>query len=238
MKTFLMKKLMIIPSICLLFVFSLPSCSKQPPTPVTRTLTVKPGPDDGQDCLVWNLPPGANTNLSSNPDISATRWTYAAEGYGEATVRSFIEFTALDGLPDGATIRSAKLYLYGLNVNKAVSNPQGNSDYPGSPYGSVGNACWLKRVTGNWSQDSITWNNMPPTTDLHEVSIPASTKQWNNNDTVDVTQLVQDISSTRQNYGFCLQLQTEQIYRSLNFAGSRNADSTLWPQLVVTYSIH
>jgi hypothetical protein len=79
---------------------------------------------------------------------------------------------------------------------------------------------------------------MPPTTDQDKTAVPPSTTQWNNNVTADITQLVQDIVSSKQNYGFCLQLQNEQIYRSLNFAGSRNADPTRWPKLVVTYNIH
>jgi hypothetical protein len=249
-----MKQLLSVPIFCTLILLSLTRCAKQTivhstdtlivklhdTTTVhdtaTRTLTVKPGPDDGQDCLVSSLPIYAGVNLSGNPDITASQWTYNAQGYGEATTRAYIEFVALDGLPGNAAVKSAKLYFTGLSTG--ASQPTGNSDYPGSPYGSPGNSCWLKRVMGNWSQDSITWNTMPPTTDAHEVSVAASTSQWNYNTVVDVTTLVQDIVTSGQNYGFCLQLQTEQIYRGLNFAGSRNADSTRWPKLEVIYSIH
>jgi len=206
---------------------------------VTRTLTLKPGPDDGQDCLVGNLPIHINTNLSANPDFVASRWTYNALGYGEGTIRGYIEFVALDGLPDSAYIRSATLYLYGLAAGVGISNPQGNSLYPGSPYSAyTDNSCWLKRVTGNWNEDSITWSNMPPTTDVNRVAVPSTTSQFDNNATLDVTKLVQDIVYSRQNYGFCLQMQNEQIYRDQNFSGSRSADSTRWPKLVVTYSVH
>jgi hypothetical protein len=41
--------------------------------------------------------------------------------------------------------------------------------------------------------------------------------------------------SNNQNYGFVLQLQYEQIYRSLNFASSEVADATKRPKLVVVY---
>lgn len=37
------------------------------------------------------------------------------------------------------------------------------------------------------------------------------------------------------NYGFLLKLQTEAYYRATLFASSDNADSTLWPELVITY---
>lgn len=235
-------------------VLSLTQCTKQTSGPtivkndtitivqkdtITRTLTLRPGPDDGQDALVNSIPLYASSNLTGNPDISAATWTFAAQGYGTGVTRSFIEFTALDGLPDSATIQSATLYLYGLAVNTGSASPQGNSVYPGSPYSEyTDNSCWLKKVTGNWNEDSITWNNMPPTTDIDKAAVAASTMQWNNNDTANVTALVQDIVTSKQNYGFCLELQNEQIYRSLNFAGSRNADSTRWPKLVVTYSFH
>jgi len=221
-------------------IISFTGCTKHDDThTVVRTLTVKPGPDDGQDCLVNSLPPYAGVNLKGNPDLAAGQWTYTAQGYGEGTGRAYLEFVALDGLPDSANIKSAKLYLYGLAPGTGIAFPQGNSLYPGSPYSNyTDNSCWLKRVTANWNLDSITWANKPPTTDVNEVSVPVSTSQWNNNDTLDVTQLVQDIVYSKQNYGFCLQMKNEQIYRSQAFAGSRNADSSLWPKLVVTYSVY
>ena len=249
-----MKTFLIIATICLFISAGTTRCTKQSVIHDTdtlilkihdtttiydttsRTLVVQPGPDDGQDCLVSNLAPWAVANLSHNPDISASQWTYAALGYGEATTRTYIEFVALDGLAAKVHIRSAKLYLYGLSSGLAM--PNGNSDFPGSPYGSVGNSCWLKRVLTNWNQDSIEWNNMPPTTDSNRVTVPASTSQFNYNATVDVTPLVQDIVNTGHNYGFCLQQKTEQIYRGVNFAGSRNPDSTRWPKLEVTWSLH
>lgn len=204
---------------------------------VTRTLTLKPGPNDGQDCMVNSMGLYAPANLSGNPKISASAWTYYAQGYSFGISRGYIEFTALDGLPDSAHIQSATLYLSGIDGNKGNPATDGNSLYPGSPYSNyTDNSCWLKRVTGNWNQDSITWNHMPGTTDQNEAGVPGSTKQFDNNATVNVTALVQDIVTSKQNYGFCLELQNEQIYRSLNFSGSRDADSTRWPKLVVTYN--
>lgn len=240
-----MRAIIFILSLSVIIIYSQTSCQKTTnpgsgtKDTIFRTLTLKPGPDDGKDALVSSVPIYAPYNLTGNPDITASQWTYGAQGYGEGTVRSYLEFEALDGLPDSAMIQSAKLYLYGLDVNKGTASPEGNSYYPGSPYnGSGDNSAWIKKVTGNWDIDSITWNNKPPTTDLDEVAVAPSTSQWNNNVTIDVTRLVQDIVNTKQNYGFCLQLQNEQTYRSINFAGSRNSDSTRWPKLVVTYLFH
>jgi hypothetical protein len=67
--------------------------------------------------------------------------------------------------------------------------------------------------------------------------VPASTSQWNYDvKDIDVTQLVDDMLNT-ENFGFCLQLQTEQVYRSLSFASCKVADSSKWPKLVVTYKL-
>jgi hypothetical protein len=78
--------------------------------------------------------------------------------------------------------------------------------------------------------------NKPATTDVNQVEVPASTTQYNYNVTnLDVTNLVKDIFSSQHNYGFCLQLQTEQIYRSLLFASSEFHDAARRPKLVVQY---
>jgi hypothetical protein len=92
-------------------------------------------------------------------------------------------------------------------------------------------------VTADWNPDSVTWNNAPPTTDMNESAVPASTTQWDNDaPNIDVTGLVNDMLNT-ENYGFCLELQTEQTYRSLSFASCKVADSTKWPKLVVQYKL-
>jgi len=200
-----------------------------------KVLTLQPGPDEGQNCLVGGDIYAAY-NLNSNPDISASTWTYGAQGGGTGSVRTLIKFIGLDGMPDSAIILSAKLSLYG--ISSGVSSPQGNSYYPGSPYETYGdNSSWLKRVTTDWNPDSVTWNNQPPVTDVNEVSVPASTTQWNFNAVdLDVTQLVDDMLNT-ENFGFSLQLKAEQTYRSISFASCKVTNSALWPKLVVTYKI-
>jgi hypothetical protein len=122
-----------------------------------KTLVLQPGPDEGQNCLVAGDIYAAD-NLNANPDISASTWTYGAQGGGTGSVRTYIKFIGLDGMPDSAIILSAKLSLYG--ISSGVSSPQGNSYYNGSPYAGYGeNSCWLTRVTVDWNPDSLTWNN-------------------------------------------------------------------------------
>jgi hypothetical protein len=205
----------------------------------TKTLTFQPGPEDGQDCLVAyrefdnNLYATSNHNVTT--DLVAIRWTYAGDGAGEGTNRSYIKFPGVSQIPQDAVVKSAKLSLYGVNSGVAAS--LGNSFFPGSPYEGYGdNKCWLKKVTEDWVESMITWNNKPGTVDANQVEIPASTSQWGYSVTdLDVTQLVREMVSTGKNYGFCMQLQNEEIYRSMIFATSENQDSNKRPKLVVEY---
>ncbi|MFT3751189.1 MAG: DNRLRE domain-containing protein [Agriterribacter sp.] len=220
------------------------SCLKEKKALVKQTLILKPGPNDGRDVNVgyYDGDGGSysNNNNIHNPDLSATRWTFGAQGGGQGTFRAYIKFAALYGLPEDVIIESAKLSLYG--VSKGTAAPQGNSSYPGSPYvtSNENNKCWLKRVTENWNERTITWNNKPATTDINQVEVPASTSQFNNDALdIDVTKLVQDMfADGKKTAGFCLQLQSEDIYRTLNFASSRYSDSTKRPKLVVEYKLN
>jgi hypothetical protein len=191
------------------------------------TLTLQPGPDEGQNTIVTsNL--YAALNLNFNPDIYAGTWTYAAQGGGTGIGRTFIKFIGLDGMPDSATILSAKLSLYGISSGDAA--PQGNST-------GIDNSAWLMRLTTDWHPDTVTWNNKPAETDVNKVAVPASTSVWNYDALdIDVTHLVDDLLNDN-NYGFVLEGQTEETYRSLSFASCKVADHTKWPKLVVVYEI-
>jgi hypothetical protein len=54
---------------------------------------------------------------------------------------------------------------------------------------------------------------------------------------LNVTNLVKDIQSSGQNSGFMFMLQNEQPMRHTEFASSNHTDSTLWPELEVTYQL-
>jgi len=205
----------------------------------SKTLTLQPGPNDGQDAIVTYREGDANSpngNYANWDFLAYSRWTYTAEGFGQGGSRTFIKFTGLSAIPQNAVITSAKLYLYGIPVNSTTFHP-GNSHYPGSPYGSnPENTGWVKRVTANWDESTITWNNKPATTNTDQVVIPGTAAQWNYNlPELDVTELVKTMVSTNTNYGFNLLLQNEEIYRSVLLASSDNADPGRRPKLVVVY---
>ncbi len=206
-----------------------------------KELVFQPGPADGQDCLVaYRDGDGdhyASSSHSGNPDFTAIRWTYAGADAGEGTNRSYIKFVGLSEIPANADIVYAKLSLYGASTG--VAAPLGNSYYPGSPYASSGgNGAWLKRVLSDWNDSTITWNNKPQTSDEYQASVAPSTSQWNYNATdIDVTNMVREMVKRKENYGFCMQLKEEEIYRSILFSSSEASEESKRPKLVVQYVV-
>jgi hypothetical protein len=219
-------------SACALIILTLTNCTKSTPAPATDSLTytliLQPGPDEGQNTLVTS-DLYAPYNLNANPDIYAGTWTYAGQGGETGIGRTYLKFIGLDGMPDSATIVSAKLSLYG--ISSGVAAPQGNTT-------GIDNSAWIKRLTTDWNPDSVTWNNKPSEVEMDKVGVPASTSVWNNDAlNIDVTQLVDDLLND-QNYGFVLEGQTEEIYRSMSFASCKVSDPSKRPKLIVVYKVY
>jgi hypothetical protein len=199
----------------------------------TTILTLKPGPG-GQDTYVtyWNGDPSwANSNGDFAQELSMQAWTNQGLPMG---VRSYIRFPGLIQVPAGAVIVSANLVLSAKG--SSISNPNGNSGYPGSPY-STDNSCTVERVTGKqWKESTLTWNTQPAVTTVDAAIIPASNSQWGYNVSVNVTNMVKaTLSDLSKNYGFRIRLTNENIYRSMIFASSENSNPALRPKLVIRY---
>src|SRR5215471_8052487 len=80
-----------------------------------QTLTIQPGPNDGQDSYVYqvsNNPAAAGQNQNGNKELDIADWTF---GGAEGTLRVFIKFNDLSKIPVGSAIVSAKLSLYGMS---------------------------------------------------------------------------------------------------------------------------
>ena len=94
-----------------------------------------------------------------------------------------------------------------------------------------------------WNEDSVTWTSFhaQPAPPGPAVPIPASGSTWNWNVSIDVTQQTSDIYTDMQNgvpdanQGYFLKLLLEKHYRQVQFASSDHPDSTLWPELCITY---
>ncbi len=206
----------------------------------TSTLTLQPGPDDGQDCYVSFLlgnPSYASFNSNFDPELAISAWTVNG---AQLRQRSYLKFPGISTLPDSSRIISAQLYLYGIDPNTSETAPQGNSLYPGSPYSRyTNNGCFISLVSGgDWLEDTITWNTKPAfySSDYDGV-ISSSTSQWNYDVKANVTPLVKAIVRKKTNYGFCIHLQDETIYRCMLFASSEGSDPAKRPKLVIKYAL-
>jgi|GEM_PF-1850248 len=191
---------------------------------VTQTeMTFQPDGCRGKDDhigYITNYPGTENTNFATLDELVPFAWTFNGNpGYN----RALIDFTDLQLIPQGTMVTYAYLSLYGKP--SSATAPQGNSG---------ANSCFVQRVTSTWDESTATWSTQPTSTTTNQVSLPASTSQFNYNVIdLNITALVQDIINQPPSgrYGFLIRLQTESIYRSIVFASSDYADSTKRPKL-------
>lgn len=187
------------------------------------TTTIKLNPTNGKDVYVWDYQPGASSTNSQ--ELSVCAWTYL----GTPTIRRVLIRFNISSIVQGATVYNAQLKLF--NYPNAQSTWGEHSQLSGT------NEFYINRITSPWDEISACWNNQPSVTVTNQVLVPPSTDPHQDY-VIDVTQLVQDIVDLGQslNYGLRLKLTTESYYRSLIFASSENADTTLAPELIVVWS--
>jgi hypothetical protein len=200
-------------------------------------LVLQPGNQKGQDAWIEYSPDDASYashNSGSIDQFKVLAWT---DGGKVIISRSFLKFADLSQIPTNSYVKQATLFLYGLNEG-SVHLPQGNSYYPGSPYNSFGpNDTYVQKATSAWDENSVTWNTMPSSSVNGESLIPPSKKQWNNNSSADVSQIVRAfVKNPSKNYGFILSLTNENIYHSYGFYSSESSNSSKRPKLVIIYS--
>jgi len=185
-------------------------------------IEIRPDSNEGKDAFVeyYPLSDYANRNFGDLDEFAAVAWT--ASGI-EFIVRSFIEFD-LNNIPSGTIIIKARLLLY---AGDSPGHGSGHSTLSGS------NMCILNRVITPWEESTITWNNQPATTDQDAVIMPESEDQMQDY-FIDVTEMVQYmVDNPDSNYGFMLNLQTEDYYRRMVFASSDCKDALKRPTLIV-----
>lgn len=186
----------------------------------TLLLTIGPL---GEDAAVNIHSP--TTNGGDSPYISAYYWTNSGE---PSLSRSYFRFP-LDSLTDNAIITGAFLSLYGNPYPK----PNGWGQH--NPL-SGSNESWLMRVTEYWDEHLITWNNQPSATTEGRVLLEQSTLPDQDYLGIDVTGLVTDMYPD-QNYGFRMQLATEEPYRAMIFLSGDSNVIERWPKLMIIYRI-
>lgn len=183
-----------------------------------QTLTLQPGPEDGIDAKFNSLSP--TVNLGGEPDIHMYAWTQSGN---LNVIRSVIKFD-LSTIPQSATVISAYLSLY-YNPTSAFSTWT-------SPA-----AFYINRITTDWDELTVTWGTQPTSTNINDVLVPAASSTTASFPNIDVTDMVADmVADPTHSFGFLFRLVNENPYYAITLASSDNADSTIRPKLVITYS--
>lgn len=188
------------------------------------TITLQPGPA-GKDAEIFScVPCGYSTrNFGNIGDLCAVSWT---NNGNSSKIRGLIQFD-LSSIPTGSTINDARLSLY--------YNP--NTD-EGTHFKYFGNnSALLQRITQNWNESTVTWNNQPTTTTQNQVVIPSSTSSTQDYPNINVTNLIRDmVNNPSTSFGMMLKLQYESHFRKLIFASGDYSVASKRPKLTVTYT--
>jgi len=187
---------------------------------VNEIKIIQPGPIDGQDVDVCRYLPDTSMSGDSSVLFVGRAWWVSPLDVN----RTYIKFN-LSSIPTGAVIIEAKLKLY-------QDNYTGESGYPNMEI-------FLWRAEGGWNENTITWNNQPPTS---RVALGGSwiidhvSNQWRERD---ITVLVSGwFRGTYPNYGLMLSAKNEFTIKALAmFCSSNNTDALKRPKLEIKYYI-
>ena len=202
-------------------------------TQAQTTVTFKPGHANGSHATVKTNGGACSTWTAStdddNENLFSMVWTFNNIGCTDGYCRTVFKFNQLSSIPANATVTAATLKLYG--VSSSYNSYTGNAG---------DNTSTISRVTSPWDS-VVNWLTQPSVTPANQLVISSSTSTWNWNYTNSSSNLVNMIqymiTNPTQNYGFMIKLQNEAVHRALLFASSDHPDSTLWPELTITYTV-
>lgn len=197
------------------------SCKKEAQLDITTdTLKIarvfQPDAALGKDAVIESSFP--NQYFGSDAFFSIFSWT---NGGIVNTARALIRFD-LSEIPNYTSIKSAILVLYWREYDNL-------KEHTGE------NAFTIYKINQPWNENNVSWNNQPTISNLDSIVIPKSMSS-NQNYTVDVTNMVQDmIENPITNYGFMLKLNEEFPYRLVILGSSDNPDIRKHPKLIVFF---
>ncbi|GEM_PF-1091292 len=169
-----------------------------------------------EDATVSSL--DSSANYGQNPDLIALAWSANDRDF---VLRSLMRFE-LPELADGEILLGATLSMF---ATTGSTNP-----------GHLGfNDALITRINGSWIPNEVTWQNQPAVVTDHAVFLPRSDAPDQDFINLEVTGLVQDMLSETgtEPQGLRIQLQSESVFRSINFASSDHPDASRHPILTL-----
>lgn len=177
--------------------------------------------DASKDAQIWSWDPdGVVDRGTTRRDIVAYEWT---KNGVPTTKYGLIDFD-LNQIPEGAKIISATLYLY----HDPISVDLGHSQLSGSNDGRI------VRVTSDWTE-AVSWGGQPSYDQSGFVRIQASESETQDYEINLKPLVMESLRNPENSFGFAIQLNSTQHYRSLVFASSEHPYASLHPKLEVTY---
>jgi len=253
----------------LLLIISLPvvttSCHKTSGTKGSdsTTLVFQPAFANGHNESVYDIVNYNSENPEStyvspaptenfNGDSVLTLNDYAFESALAANI--LIRFDSLSTIAPTDSILSAVFYLYGIDSSKPPANAvysfYGNLILPDSIGGapSPPSVITAQKITTSWDDNNTTWKTRPQSTDTGGIILPLPTKRWNNNITIDITEMAKFwAANPSKNFGCKLLFANPNFhplgaiqpfagpYQQMQFYSSYAANAAVRPKLVVTY---
>src|SRR6478735_7343762 len=148
-----------------------------------------------------------DNNRGSDGRIHTCAWTFNSGYFGAARV--WMNFD-LSSIPAGAEILTAELRLYADTTNN-YNGARGHSSLTGS------NEWSIKRVTSDWKENTLTWNNRPTYDNVGAISMAESVTGYQMY-TVDIASFLNDqLAHPDLYYGIMFQIKTEVQYRLIAF---------------------
>ncbi len=190
------------------------------------------------DCIQPDPIAGNDASLGTHTNYNTENTNYGADTYlkaycvagaqgGQNTNRGVLSFD-LSAIPTTAVVQNADLYLYATGYI--------NAQLPG--HFGTNNASIVERVTGPWTESSVTWNTAPSTTAVGAATLPQSTTSTQDY-IADVTIMTQyQVTNPSLNYGFLLRnvVENPASPSGLVFFSSDHSDPLTRPKLCVTYN--
>jgi hypothetical protein len=188
-----------------------------------KTLIIQSDSTDGIDAFIEDYPSYIDRNFGDYYEFQASAFSANSN---DLVVRCLIKFD-LSSIPSNSEVTSAELYLF--SVDNTVNGP-GHVFSEDKP-----NDFLLQKITSDWDEHTVTWNNQP-TTSIENQVYSLGSDSINQNYIINISNLVQDmINYPENNFGLMMRLVTETKYRKILFASSDYEELTKHPKLIVNY---
>ncbi len=190
---------------------------------ILNSLVIQPDPVDGKDAVFGKIVP--DNNYGDIPDIHLYAWT---QGGILNVNRVAIDFD-LSIVPKGVIIDSAFISLY-FNSTSAYKDVIGVDGHYGD------NSFVIDKITEEWDEDSITWNNQPTVSSDYQVYVEDTDDVTLDFKNIDISKLIIDsYKYPESSFGLMLRHNLEEPYKVTFFASSDHPDKSKRPKLVIFY---